>query len=171
MLESANSLAKTALTTSALGAGLFAKMPAVTAENEYRQYLGKHKKEMAAHGLKVQAAATELEETLRALNKADAIKGEIPQDAMQYLHDVQMFCKGLSQSITAHVTWYACLSLFRAPVTGGKTEGSKNNARQLVCLLVTMCGHMETTPLDAKLPLSLFQSLVSEMMDSVPGLA
>lgn len=170
MMESAEMLAKTALTTSALGAGLFGKMPAVINETDYRQYLSRHKKEMAAEGLKVQQAVAELDETLKALKEAGALCTAVSGDSFEYLENVKLFCKGLSQSITAHVTWYACLSLFRAPVTGGRTEGSKNNARQLVCLLVTMCGHMETTPLDAKLPVSLFRSLGSEMMEAVPSL-
>ena len=169
MLRSVDGLTKKALETSALCAGLFAHMPPGSTEGEYRQYISKKKKEMAAEGLKVKNAATELEETasiIAGANLADAI----PKDRLKGCEEAKLFCQSLSQSIITHVTWYACLSLFRAPVTGGKSEGGKNNAKQLACLLTTMCGHMELTPLNEKLPLSLFRSLGSEMVTAAPGL-
>ena len=142
----------------------------VTEEKKYRDHIALKTSAWAQLGTKVKKEAEELQALCTSLT-------EVNEVFMEDVVNMSTLCgfeatadkiRAVGQSFTCHVTWFACLTLYRFPDSGGQTEDAKKTGHKLESILLTWLEkdlpHIPPCP---QLPKEHMERMVREMAHGV----
>lgn len=146
-------------------------VPLCDEEINYRNHMAKHTVGLAQHGSKLKAEAESLSKCLQALQ--DILKGHEGQAGIKVdvgllggLEETIVKLSSVSATMTCHVTWYACMTIFRSTSAGGKSGEAQKTASKLLGLVSSFL-HSEwpRAPHTPKLPAASISTKITEMVD------
>ena len=138
-------------------------MPPCDKEGQFRDAMSKVNADMAALSVALSKMAQELEECVKLESSC--------AEALVQGQPLQIVCehaKMVAKALTSMITTFACVTLVRSPLLGGKSEDSKKMAKQLQSLLLTALNHeLSQTPQTIQLPDAAVEKLLLEIGSAV----
>ena len=129
-----------------------------TEESKYRDNINKLKADMAGAAQKLKGAVSNLETTAAVLSSL------VEPSKLEPLEAGILSGRAWAAELSSHITWFACLTCFRSPTAGEKSQQSKTTASKLVHVLQQLLPELSKVPETDRLPTSLVLSQGLEMV-------
>ena len=117
------------------------RIPIMTQETLYRQYLQKHKDTLAKHCQRLMDETKGFNDALQVIESLPedvAVQAKSARDAILRMQRILDDATRLSHCLSFHVVWFASLTLFRSPSLGDTVSTGKSTAAKLLQLLGTI---------------------------------
>ena len=146
-------------------------LPCCIDEKKYREVLATCNANWATKGASLKKQAMDLADALAMVEKISEDLNQVLLETgtLSGLKASAQRLKLLGHSFTGHVTWYACLTLFRSLSVGGTTDQAKKCCSKLQSLLLTFLQtELPNMPVTRTMPKQHVETLVREMEAGVP---
>lgn len=134
------------------------KVGPATEESRYRDSVNKLKADMAGAAQKLKGAVSNLETT------AAVLRILVEPTKLEPLEAGILAGRAWAAELSSHITWFACLTCFRSPTSGEKSQRSKTTASKLLHVLQQLLPELSKVPETDRLPTSLVLSQGLEMV-------
>ena len=148
-----------------------AAAPSLKDEREYRDFLTARSSAWARSVSAMLGEHATLESTLTLLRSMlEKVGAELMERARLEAWEAHARkWHGVAQTLGSHVTWFACLTLFRSPLVGGASSEAKKTTQKLQAVLETwLRSNWPKAPPSRSFPREILDAAVRDMAAAVP---
>ena len=147
-----------------------ALLPSLQEERKYRDFLATRSTSWARTVSTMSTELSTVQSTLQLLSTmAERLRSElIERDLLDAWQRHARQWDGVAQTLSSHVTWFACLTLFRSPLVGGTSSDAKSTTQKLQGVLGTwLQSNWPKAPPSSTFPKDILDATLRDMVAAV----